>query len=130
MLTRSYVDAIICRLHDRSQDLPLCLDLVTNCNAAGPVVTIGGVDISGRSHQATVGQSLVLSCNTAVAQWKNGSVTITSTNTMSRVYVMNSSSTETILMVFPFRTTDAGTYTCEYNSTYKTSVTLSEWRCC
>ena len=57
-------------LHDRyrSLDLPLCHDLVANFNAAGPVVTIGTVDISGRSHQATVGQSLVLSCNTAVVQ--------------------------------------------------------------
>ena len=128
MLTRSYVDVTIYRLHDRSLDLPLCHDLVTNSNAAGPVVTIGTVDVSGGSHNATVGQSLVLSCNTAAAQWKKGSVTITSTNTMSRVYVISISSA-TILMVSPFQTTDAGMYTCEYNSTYKTSVTLSEWRC-
>ena len=117
-------------LHDWSLDFHLCRDLVANCNAAGPVVTIGTVDDSGGNHQATVGQSLVLSCNTAAAQWKNGSVTITSTNTSSRVYVMSGSSTEIILMVTPFRTTDAGTYTCEYNSTYKTSVALSEWRYC
>ena len=117
-------------LHDRSLDLPLSHDSVTKCNAAGPVVTIGGDDVSGGSHQATVGQSLVLSCNTAAAQWKNGSVTITSTDNSSRVYVMNGSSTEIILMVSPFQTTDGGTYTCEYNSTYKTSVTLSEWRYC
>ena len=128
MLTRSYVDATIYRLHDRSLDLPLCHDLVANSNAAGPVVTIGTVDVSGRSHQATVGQSLVLSCNTAVAQWKNGFVTITSTNTMSRVYVMSGSSA-TILIFSPFQTTDARTYTCEYNSTYKTSVetVLASW---
>ena len=108
-----------------SLDLPLCHDLVPNCNAAGPVVTIGTVDISGGSHQATVGQSLVLSCNSAEAQWKNGSVTITSTNTMSRVYEMSGSSA-TILVVSHFQTTDAGMYTCEYNSTYNNSVTLGE----
>ena len=31
-----------------------CHDLVANCNTARPVVTIGAVDMSGRSHQATV----------------------------------------------------------------------------
>ena len=108
----------------------LCHDLVANCNAAGPVVTIGTVDVSGGSHNATVGQSLVLSCNTAAAQWKKGSVTITSRDASSRVYVMRDSSTSTILMISPFQTTDGGTYTCAYNSTYKTSITLSEWRYC
>ena len=100
--------------------------IVADCNAVGPVVTIGGVDVSGGSHEATVGQSLTLSCNTATAVWKNGSVTITNTHTSSRVFVM-SGSTETIsLQVSPFRTTDGGTYTCEVDSTFRSSVTLSE----
>ena len=103
--------------------------LVVNCNAAGPVVTIGGDDVSGGSHQATVGQPLALSCDTAAAQWKKGSAAITSTDASSRVFVMGDSST-IILMVHPFRTTDGGTYNCEFNSTYKTSVTLSECRYC
>ena len=100
---------------------------VVNCNAAAPVVTIGEDDVSGGSHQATVGQPLNLSCDTAAAQWKNGSVTITSTEASSRVFVMSDSSMN-ILMIRPFLTTDGGTYTCEYNSTYKTSVTLGECR--
>ena len=98
---------------------------VADCNAAGPVVTIGVVDVSDGSHEATVGQSLTLSCNTAAAVWKKGSVTITNTDTSSRVYVM-SGSTETILQFTPFRTSDGVTYTCEVNSTFRTSVTLSE----
>ena len=32
--------------------------IVADCNAAGPVVTIGGADVSGGSHEATVGRSL------------------------------------------------------------------------
>ena len=59
--------------------------IVADCNAAGPVVTIGGADVSVGSHEATVGQSLTLSCNTATAVWKNGSNTITNTDTSSRV---------------------------------------------
>ena len=59
--------------------------IAVNCSAAGPVVTISGVDLSGASHEATVGQSLTLSCNTVTADWKKGSVTITSTNTSARV---------------------------------------------
>ena len=100
--------------------------LALSCNAAGPVVTIGGVVVSGGSHEATVGQSLTLSCNTATAVWKKVSVTITNTDTSSRVFVM-SRSTETILQFSPFRTTDGGTYTCQFNSTFRTSVTLSEY---
>ena len=100
--------------------------IVADCNAAGPVVTIDGVDVSGGSHEATVGQSLTLSCNTAPADWKKGSVTITNTDTSSRVFV-NSGSTETTLRFTPFRTTDGGTYTCQFNSTFRTSVTLSEY---
>ena len=112
---------------DRSS---LCHDSVANCNAAGPVVSIGTVAVNGRSHQTTVGQSLVLSCNNATAQWKNSSFSITSRDASSGVYVMSGSSSSTNLMVSPFQTTDGGMYTCEYNSTYKTSVTLSEWRYC
>ena len=59
--------------------------IALSCSAAEPVVTISGVDLSGASHEATVGQSLTLSCNTATADWKKGSVTITSTNTSARV---------------------------------------------
>ena len=59
--------------------------IALSCSAAEPVVTISGVDLSGGSHEATVGQSLTLSYNTATADWKKGSVTITSTNTSARV---------------------------------------------
>ena len=101
--------------------------IVADCSAAGPVVTIGGVDVSGGSHEATVGQPLTLSCNTAAADWKKGSDTITNTDTSSRMYVM-SGSTETISLQFsPFLTTDGGTYSCEVDSTFRTSVTLSEY---
>ena len=99
--------------------------IVADCNADGPVVSIDGVDVSGGSHEATVGQSVTLSCNTMTAVWKKGSVTITNTDNSSRVFVM-SSSTETILQFSLFRTTDGETYTCQFNSTFRTSVTLSE----
>ena len=79
--------------------------IVVDCSAAGPVITIGEVNVSGGGHEATVGQSLTLSCNTAPAVWKKGSVTITNTDTSSRVFVM-SGSTETMLLFTPFRTTD------------------------
>ena len=47
------------------------------------------VVVSDGSHEATVGQSLTLSCNTAPADWKKGSVTITNTDTLSSVFVMS-----------------------------------------
>ena len=87
--------------------------IVADCSAAGPVVTIGGVDVSGGSHEATVGQSLTLSCNTATAVWKKGSVTITNTDTSSRVFVMDRR-TE-ILQFSPFLTTDRVTYTLQHH---------------
>ena len=101
--------------------------IVADCSTAGPVVIIGEADVSGSSHEATVGQSLTLSCNIATAVWKNykGSDTMANIDTSSRVYVM-SSFTETILQFSPFRTTDGGMYTCEVNTTFRTSVTLSE----
>ena len=88
--------------------------IVVDCSVAGPVITIGEVDVSDGGHEATVGQSLTLSCNTAPAVWKKGSITITNTDTSARVFVM-SSSTEAMLLFTPFRTTDGGTYTCEFN---------------
>ena len=51
--------------------------IVADCSAAGPMVTIDEDDVSGGSHEATVGQSLTLSCNTAPADWKKGSDTVT-----------------------------------------------------
>ena len=100
--------------------------IVAGCYAARPVVTIGGVDVSGGSHEATIGQSLTLSCNTSAGDWKNRSDTITNANTSSRVFVM-SSSAETILQFSPFLTTDRGTYSCGLNTTFRTSVTISEY---
>ena len=87
--------------------------------------TIGEVGASGGSHKATVGQSLTLSCNTAPAVWKKGSVTITNTDTSARVFVM-SDSTETMLRFSPLPTADRGTYSCQFNSTFRISLTLSE----
>ena len=92
------------------------------------MVTIDGLSVSGGSHQATVGEPLVLSCNTATAVWKNGSVSISNTDASSRVFV-TSGSKKIILNVSPFQTTDGGMYTCEFNSTFMTSITLSEYVC-
>ena len=95
-----------------------------------------GLRVSGSSHLATVGEPLALSCNTATGVWKRGSVTITNTDASSRVFV-TSGSTEIILNFSPFQSTDGETFTCEFNSSFKTSVTLREyiarrpqWRYC
>ena len=95
------------------------------CDAAGPVISQGTEGGSvGSSYQATVGSSLMLSCNVA-AMWKKGTNIISNTDTMSRVFVMTSIS-ETNLNFSPFQTVDGGMYTCVFNSSFQTSVTISE----
>ena len=97
---------------------PFTIIVADRCDGAGPVISQGtGGEAVGSSYQATVGSSLILSCNVA-ATWQKGTNIISDTNIMSRVFVMTSSSgssSETNINFSPFQTADGGMYTCAFN---------------
>ena len=106
---------------------PLIIIIADRCDSAGPAISHGSERESvGSRYQATVGSPLMLSCSVA-AMWQKDANIISNTDTMSRVFVTTSGS-ETVLNFSSFQTADEGMYTCTFNETFKSSVTLSEFK--